>query len=121
MPDVLLVEDEPAVAQVVEDALVLAGLSVSVAASDEAAYAKLETDAEVFAALVADIDLGFGTTGFDVARFARKLNPDVKVVYISAYAAYLRRFGVEGSLMFAKPFDIDEFAERVSRLVAAAD
>jgi|SRR6185295_6913356 len=117
MPDVLLVEDEPEVAELVQDALVEAGLSVSVAHTDRAAYEKLEHEPRSFAALVADINLGPGTTGFDVARRARQLNPNLKVIYITGQAAHLARFGVEEALMYPKPFDPRELAEQVTILL----
>ena len=117
MPDVLLVEDEPEVAELVQDALVEAGLSVSVAHSDRVAYEKLEREPRSFVALVADINLGAGTTGFDVARRARQLNPSLKVVYITGQAAHLARFGVDDAVMFPKPFEPRELAEQVMILL----
>lgn len=116
MPDVLLVEDEPAVAEVVRDALVEAGLTVAIAENDAEAYAKLATEARTFSALVADINLGRGTTGFDVARRARRLNPALKIVFITGYASYVRKF-VDRALMFSKPFDPSELAEQVKLLI----
>jgi CheY-like chemotaxis protein len=65
--------------------------------------------------LVADINLGKGTTGFDVARRARQLNPDIKVIYITGQAAQVGKFGVEDAEMFPKPFSPVELAERVLR------
>jgi DNA-binding response OmpR family regulator len=117
MPDVLLVEDEADVAELVQDALVEAGLAVQVAHDDKGAYDKLEREARSFSALVTDINLGVGTTGFDVARRARQLNPELKVIYITGHAAHLDKFGVDEALMFPKPFDPYELAEQVTMLL----
>jgi DNA-binding response OmpR family regulator len=117
MSDILLVEDEPDVAELVVDALTESGLSVHVAHDDRSAYDALEREASRFSALVADINLGVGTTGFDVARRARQLNPDLKVIYITGHAAHLSRFGVDDALMFPKPFDPFELANQVRRLL----
>ncbi|MDB5443590.1 MAG: hypothetical protein JWP73_1966, partial [Phenylobacterium sp.] len=68
MTAVLLVEDEADIAELITEALQAAGLEVRGAVSDEAAYEALEREAGRFAVLVTDINLGVGTTGFDVAR-----------------------------------------------------
>ena len=117
MPEVLLVEDERDVAELIEDALVEAGLTVSVTHDDRAAYAQLDGEARSFLALVTDINLGTGTTGFDVARRARQLNPALKVIYITGHAAHLDKFGVDDALMFPKPFNPSELAQQVTRLL----
>jgi DNA-binding response OmpR family regulator len=113
MAKVLLVEDEADVRELIEDAFDDFGIGVRSAASDVAAYGILEAEAREFALLVADINLGEGTTGFDVARRARQLNPEMRVIYITGHAAHLSKFGVDGAEMFPKPFNPRELAERV--------
>ena len=115
MGQVLLVEDEIFIAEMIQDALEDRGLRVRSAHTDRTAYALLEGEARSFAVLIADINLGPGASGFDVARRARELHPDLKVVYITGHAAHLQ--GVEGALMFPKPFYPDELAERVVELL----
>lgn len=117
MSSVLLVEDEPDVAELVEEALTDVGLDVKVALDDQAAFAALDGEPRSFQALVTDINLGVGVTGFDVARRARSLNEDIQVIYITGHAAHLAKHGVEDALMFPKPFDVTELAERVRRLI----
>lgn len=118
MTSVLLVEDEPDVAELVEEALADVGLDVKVALDDRSALAALEGEARSFAALVTDINLGVGVTGFDVARKARQLNGEIKVVYITGHAAHLSKHGVEDALMFPKPFSAVELADQVRMLLA---
>jgi DNA-binding response OmpR family regulator len=117
---VLLVEDEPAVRNLIADALEDGGLSVRCASDDRAAYAILATEARSFSVLVADINLGEGTTGFDVARRARLLNPDLQVVYISGQATHLDWYGVEGGELVLKPFTPREVVDRVRGLIQTA-
>jgi DNA-binding response OmpR family regulator len=119
MGQILLVEDEAFIAEMIQDALEDRGLLVRSAQTDRSAYDILEGEARSFALLIADINLGAGASGFDVARRARELHPDLKVVYISGHAAHLQKHGVEGSLMFPKPFYPDELAERVMALLDA--
>ena len=82
------------------------GYEVACAANDAAAYAELERDWQSIDALVVDINLGQGTTGFDVARFARRLNEAVPVIYITGGSPQsVSAFGVEGGVLVSKPFD----------------
>ena len=117
MGQVLLVEDEIFIAEMVQDALEDRGLRVKSAHTDRTAYALLEGEARSFAVLIADINLGPGASGFDVARRGRELHPDLKVVYITGHAAHLQKQAVEGSLMVPKPFYPDELADRVMALL----
>ena len=104
---VLVVEDEAAVCALLAEALGAEGLEVVCAGDDQAAYGLLGREGSAYDALILDINLGQGTTGFDVARFARKLNPDVPVIYISGGAeTSVEKHGVPGSALVAKPFDL---------------
>ena len=114
MSSVLVVEDDCAVAELIAEALVDERHQVALAHDDRSAYAKLEREPRSFEVLVADIDLGEGTTGFDVARRARQLNPDLRVIYISGGVAHADRFGVAGAIVFPKPFNPAELAQVIA-------
>jgi DNA-binding response OmpR family regulator len=116
MADVLLVEDEHDMAARLQGALAGAGFAVTVAHTDDEAHDCLERAGAAFAILVTDIDLGAGVTGFDIARRARQLNPGLTVIYLTGDAGDLARFGVEGALLFPKPFDPLVLADRLRRL-----
>ena len=120
MARVLLVEDESEVRELIEEAFAERGLEVRAAATDQEAYDLLASDAHAYDLLIADINLGSGTTGFDVARRARQLNPQLSVIYITGHAAHLDRFGVEGAVMFPKPFNPRELAEQAEQAVQVA-
>jgi DNA-binding response OmpR family regulator len=117
MAYVLVVEDETDVLEVVQEALERKGLQVRTAASDRQAFSLLDGEARSFEMLIADINLGEGVTGFDVARRARQLNPELKVIYITGHAAHMDKFGVPDAVMFPKPFYADELADRVVDLL----
>ena len=118
MTSVLVVEDEAEVRLVIEMALEDAGLSFASAPTDTSAYDLLEREGRGFSVLVTDINLGSATTGFDVARRARQLNPGIKVIYITGHgAAPMGRFGVEGAELLPKPFSPFELAARVRQRV----
>jgi len=118
MGRILLVEDEVLIAEMIEEALEDRGFQVRSAHTDRRAYDILEGEARAFSVLIADINLGPGSTGFDVARRARELHPDLKVVYITGHAAHMDKLAVTDSLMVPKPFYPDELADRVADLVA---
>jgi DNA-binding response OmpR family regulator len=117
MVHVLLVEDELQVAELTREALTDAGFRVTVALDDRMAYRVLEREPRSFAAVVTDINLGPGVTGFDVARHARHLNGEIKVIYISGEGPHARQFRVDGALMVAKPYDPRDLAERLAAFV----
>jgi DNA-binding response OmpR family regulator len=117
MATVLLVEDEIEIRELIEAAFEECGMVVRSTGTDRSAYEILEKEARSFSLLVADINLGEGTTGFDVARRARKLNPKLNVIYITGQATQVARFGVEGSEMFPKPFIPQELAERAALVI----
>lgn len=117
MPAVLLVEDEAEVRELIEEAFDARGVKLMSAASDKAAYTVLEESASAFELLIADINLGVGTTGFDVARRARQLNPNLAVIYITGHAAHLNRFGVPGGQMYPKPFVASELVDEAIRVL----
>ncbi len=117
MGQILLVEDETFIAEMIQDALEDRGLNVKSAHSDRSAFDILEGEARTFAVLIADVNLGPGANGFDVARRARELHPELKVVYITGHAAHLHKHGVEDAVMFPKPFYPADLAERVIELL----
>ena len=78
---------------------------------------------EALTALVTDIDLGPGPDGFQVARRARALYPDLPVIYISgAMGPRVASEGVPGAEFVAKPFHPSQILaalDRVTRHEAA--
>jgi CheY-like chemotaxis protein len=108
---ILIVEDDPGVADV------MIGLLQDDLGFD-CHWAKSDIDAQdtvargpAPAALVLDVNLGPGTTGFDVARFVRQRHPDVPVIYTTGAVpeASFKAFGVPHSFFLPKPFYAEEF------------
>lgn len=119
MSQVLLVEDELLVAELVEDTLRDQGMAVATAHSGWEACARLEAEPRSFAVVVTDINLGCRLTGFDVARKAREMNPDVKVVYVTGLPSNIYA-AEEEALMFPKPFNVIELGNQVGLLLRGA-
>lgn len=114
MLHILLVEDIAQEREMISAALEQRGVRVTAVANDEAAYAALrEAGQRQFAALVTDINLGEGTTGFDVARAARIVHPDIPVVYMTAFDVETRAHAVPDCLNVRKPLRVSDLAEQV--------
>jgi len=113
---VLLVEDDPSVRKLVEQALVDRGLQVLCAGDERAAQRILEREAAHIGVLIADVHLGASASGYDVARRARRLNPRIEVVYITGRSLDGDRFAVGGGVLLPKPFDIDNLIDVVLAL-----
>lgn len=117
MATVLVIDDEADVLELVQNALESRGIHVEVASDDRTAAELIAQRGHAFEALVADINLGVGVTGFDIARQARHYNPDLKVIYITGHASHLDKFGVPDSVMVPKPFYPHELADQVVGLI----
>ena len=53
-----------------------------------------------------------------MSRRARRLNPALKVIYITGQAAQIDRFGVQGAEVVPKPFSPRELADRALALLS---
>jgi CheY-like chemotaxis protein len=120
MARVLVVEDDPAICELIQDMLKEVRLSTICVTSDNAAYRIIPT-LPTIQALIVDVNLGPGTTGFDVARFARQVIPDLPVVYVTGHASQesFRAFGVPDSDFVQKPFDVDHLVSTIVSRVAS--
>ncbi|QGN55374.1 response regulator [Novosphingobium sp. Gsoil 351] len=102
---VLLFEDEPLVAMFVRQALEDEGFKVLLATDSREAKEALEEEIDTAAALVTDIRLGTGLSGWELARLAREHRPGLPVVYVSGDSAVDHSaHGVPDSVMIQKPF-----------------
>ncbi len=81
---VLVVEDEPDVQRYATSTLLAAGCTVTAVATGPDAIAVLERD-ESFDLLFTDVVLPGGMSGIELARRARTLRPDLRVLLTSGY------------------------------------
>jgi CheY-like chemotaxis protein len=117
---ILLVEDLASERELLREALEHRGAQVTEAANDEDAYEVLKAANHAdFDLLLTDINLGVGTTGFDVARAARRAMPDLPIVYMTAYDISTERHVLPGSLCLRKPDYLGELADQAIAFAAA--
>jgi DNA-binding NtrC family response regulator len=102
---VLVIEDEPLVRELIEEALNDVGYRAIGIGSGGEAMLLLDHPPEGIDALICDIRLGGGISGWVVARHARTMMPDVGVIYISGDGGLdWEAEAVPGSCFVRKPF-----------------
>ena len=118
---VLVAEDEALIRMLLEEELTEAGFQVVPAADGHQAEAKLEAEAPRLCAIVTDIRLGRGPSGWDLARRAREQEPSVAVVYVSGDSIHeWAAKGVPNSVMVSKPFAPAQVITALSTLLNQA-
>jgi len=121
-PVILLVEDEPLVLLVAQDALAAGGYVVAPATSGAEALDMLESQHEELAGIVTDIRLGAGPSGWDIAKRARELRADLPIVYATGDSAHeWPVHGVPSSAVVQKPYAGAQLLTAISSLITAAD
>jgi len=118
MANILLAEDDTSMRQFLVAALEKAGHRVvSCSNGLEAMNALLEHDAKSFDLLLSDIVMP-GIDGIELSGRANKLNPSLKVLFITGFAAVAAQKTDEADIL-AKPFHLSQLLTRVSEILAA--
>lgn len=98
------------------------GYQLILAKDGKEAITSLEQQSDGLRGLITDIDLGQGPDGWDVARRARELKPEISVVYMSGASAHeWVSHGVPNSTMVSKPFAPAQIVTAISALLNATD
>jgi CheY-like chemotaxis protein len=118
LPIILVVEDEPIVQDLIEEALNDGGFESAIVASGEEAITLLQGPKGKYRALVTDITLRGTIEGWQVAQRAREIDPEFPVVYMSGDSAGdWAANGVPNSIMLKKPFAPAQLVTAVSQLL----
>ena len=116
-PWVLVVEDEVLIRNFIESALVEAGFDVLAVVRKEA-LATLNEQGATIGALITDIGIGSGISGWDIATHARKLDPQMPIIYLSGpVVGVWPAQGVPDSLVLQKPVTSGQVVAAVSELL----
>ena len=115
---VLIAEDEQDIRTLLQSSFEDGGFTVALASSGEEAIAAFEAKGDAVRALVTDINLGSKASGWDVARHAREMNPDLPVVYVTGAEGHdWASRGVPNSVLIPKPFAMAQVLTAVSQLL----
>jgi DNA-binding response OmpR family regulator len=118
-PVILVVEDDPPIQIILEDALADGGFEPTITASGEEAVTMLNGHKGRYHALVIDIILLGRLDGWEVAKRAREIDPAFPILYITgAHADRWPSLGVPNSGLLTKPFAPAQLITAVSSVVA---
>lgn len=116
---VLLVEDEFLIRDLVQTSLEDADFAVVTAGHGGEAIQLLDGGRQPVSALITDVRLGEGPDGWAVARYARKLQPALPIIYFSGHsAADWPSEGVPNSLYLQKPLTAPQIVKAVRGVVS---
>ncbi len=116
---VLIVDDEQAVRALAKEVLDELGYKTAAAADGKDGLKLLHSDARCDV-LITDVGLPGGLNGRQVAEAARKLRPELKILFITGYAegAVLNHGTLtSGVQVLTKPFAMEALATRVRQLL----
>ena len=119
MAKILLAEDDDSLRGFLVNALKKAGHAVKDYADGDDALKSLEQ--EVFDLLLTDIVMP-GMDGIELARRGAELDPAMKIVFITGFAAVALSSGSPtpaGAKVLSKPFHLRELVDEVDRVIAA--
>lgn len=119
MTKILLAEDDDALRSYLSAALKRAGHDVRDYDDGEGALKALQM--EVFDLLLSDIVMP-GMDGIELARKAAEIDPDMKIVFITGFAAVALSKdnpAPKGARVLSKPFHLRELVTEVERVIAA--
>ena len=115
---VLIAENEPNIRLVLQASFEDGGFDVLLASSGEEAIAALDANVDTLRALLTDINLESSSSGWDVARHGRVLNPDLPVVYMTGNDSHdWAALGVPNSVLITKPFAPAQALTAVAQLL----
>jgi len=116
---ILLAEDDQDMRRFLSKALRNAGFDVTSFDNGKAAYQRLRE--EPFELLLTDIVMP-EMDGIELARKATELDPDIKVMFITGFAAVALNpdnNAPQQAKVLSKPFHLKELVNEVQRLLAA--
>ncbi len=120
---VLLVEDEPEVRMVVSELLSDCGYTVLEAGTGRAGLDIADSGVRIDL-LVTDVGLPGGMNGRQLADAARRLRPDLKVLFITGYAESAAVGNGQmalGMQVMIKPFALEQLAAKVQNILAIGE
>ena len=118
---IMVVEDEPEIRELVATSLAVEGFHVLCAEDAADALKLLDAHPEV-ELLFTDIIMPGDLHGYDLARRAREVRPDIKLLYTSGYAltkALSQTAPIEEARLVAKPYRLEQLVDEIRRALAA--
>jgi DNA-binding NtrC family response regulator len=113
-PNILIVEDEMLIMHLMESSLEEGGFKVILAASGEQAIQILDAQNPPFRAVITDVNLGREKSGWDVAKHAREIDPEIAIIYVTGHGGVdWTSHGLPKSILITKPFAVAQLLTAV--------
>lgn len=121
-PKLLIVDDEPEILQLLQTGLEQNGFLVDGFTNPEEALQSFKSNAEDFRLMLSDIRMP-GLSGIQLAKKVKELNPDIKVVLMTAFEIY---DGDSTKVLFPsthvddfvqKPIGIDDLTDKILSII----
>lgn len=122
MAKILLAEDDDSMRDFLAKALTRAGHEVETVADGEEGLDALGTQAGTFELLLTDIVMP-GVDGIELARRAAEIDPGLKIMFITGFAAVALNAGLSAqreAKVLSKPFHLRDLVDEVARAMEAA-
>jgi len=119
MPRILLVEDDPAVRQVLEDHLVEAGFEVVASPGTAAALEMTRTQGRFDLLLVDLVMPNDQPNGLAFAATTKARTPEVPVIFITGYYGFVARVGELPGTVLYKPVDLNMLTREIKAQLGA--
>ena len=116
---VLLVEDNPDIAEVAAEYLGQLGYRVRSVANVRGALAELRLDPTVDL-VFSDIVMPGGKSGLDLADEIRERFPDIPVLLATGYSASAQNAVARGIVVLQKPYDLESLRRQIQEAIASA-
>ena len=118
---VLLVEDNPEVAQATRIVLEQIGYTAEIAHSGEEAMARIDSNGVHWDIVVSDMLMPGRTSGIALAKWLQMHHPELPVLLITGYTAQLEQAKNEGFQVLAKPFNAQSLRRAMDAVTLAVD
>lgn len=122
MAKILLAEDDDSMRDFLAKALTRAGHDVESVADGEEGLDALGENAGTFELLLTDIVMP-GVDGIELARRAAEIDPGLKIMFITGFAAVALNAGLSAkreAKVLSKPFHLRDLVDEVARAMEAA-
>lgn len=122
MAKILLAEDDDSMRDFLAKALTRAGHEVESVADGEEGLDALGENAGTFELLLTDIVMP-GVDGIELARRAAEIDPGLKIMFITGFAAVALNAGLSAkreAKVLSKPFHLRDLVDEVARAMEAA-
>ena len=121
MARILIAEDDTSMSNFISLALEKAGHDVQARHDGLSAYEEIEKSEKPYDLLLADIVMP-GMDGIELSNKATKLKPDLKVMFLTGFAAVaVGRDDIdhEKAKILSKPFHLNDLVEQIETMLAA--